>query len=133
MAAIEASPVKVIVRKGQQMISCVNHFQTAEMEKKNRKYIDESFKRDNYLRKINRNQLNQADIFHLFIDEKSPLFLTDYKNLFGMMHTFSYSSDRTRILTSVARSNQILDISFDNWVKGENIKEKELTGFLNLS
>lgn len=132
IAVVEASPEKVFVRREQSLLSCVNHFQSKELEKKNRKsFIEHSVKRNKYLQAFKDNHLSHSEMFDRFADKNSPVFFTDYDNFFGTLHTFSYSFKDSRILTSVAQSNQILDINFDEWINGTNINDHLLTGVID--
>ncbi|MGE8205425.1 C45 family autoproteolytic acyltransferase/hydrolase [Heyndrickxia sp. NPDC080065] len=130
IAAVEASPEKVIVRKDQALLSCVNHFQVSELEKKNRPSIEGSMKRNQYLLTYQNKDLSQRQMFDIFSDKNSPVFFTDYENLFGTIHTFSYSFNQFRILTTIAQSKQVLDIDFQEWVNGKNINESKLNGLI---
>lgn len=131
IAVVEASPEKVRVRREPLLLSCVNHFQDHDLEKKNRHFIEGSIKRNEYLQKFKDNQLTHREMFHNFANKDSPVFFTDYDNLFGTLHTFSYSFKDSRILTSIAQSKQILDINFEEWVNGNNINYHILTGVID--
>lgn len=128
MAVVEASPETVIVRRGQALLSCVNHFQDQGLEKKNRPVIDGSIKRNKYLQDFQDRQLTHDEMFSTFANKNSPVFFTDYDQFFGTLHTFSYSFQDSRILTAIARSNQVLEFHFDEWVAGNNIDQQSLTG-----
>ncbi|WP_277673888.1 C45 family autoproteolytic acyltransferase/hydolase [Piscibacillus halophilus] len=128
IAVVEASPETVIVRLGDSSLSCVNHFQDETLINKNRLSIDGSVKRDSYLQDMSTENITHQDMFENFKDKSSPLFFTDYDNLFGTLHTLSYSFQNSRIMTTIAQSNQILDFNFEDWVKGENITAQMLKG-----
>ena len=130
IAVVEATPTKIVVRREQDFISCVNHFQDKELQQKNRLFNDNSIKRNNYLQSLRNSNLPHREMFHQFSNSESPLFLTDYDNLFGTLHTFSYSFNDKKILTTIARSDQLLDINFNEWIKGEDLKVTNLTGII---
>src|SRR5699024_3723 len=79
MAVVEASPDKVIVRRGVPALSCVNHFQSEQLKNKNRSSIEHSVKRHNYLEKL-------KDDEHSCADRSENLKSTDSAH-------FSYASD----------------------------------------
>jgi predicted choloylglycine hydrolase len=128
MAVVEASPEKVVVRRGQTVLSCVNHFQDETLIDKNRSSIDGSVNRNSYLQEMGKKNLTRQDVFDDFKDKQSPLFFTDYEDLFGTLHTFSYSFQHSGIMTAIAQSDQVLDFNFQDWVNGMDIKEQVLRG-----
>lgn len=130
IAVVEASPDKVIVRRDQTLLSCVNHFQDSELIRKNRPSIEGSLKRNNYLQSFHHCNVTQSEMFYNFTNKNSPVFFTDYDNLFGTLHTFSYSFQDERILTTIAQSNKILDVNFKDWVEGNDIAHNRLTGMI---
>ncbi|WP_369899458.1 C45 family autoproteolytic acyltransferase/hydolase [Bacillus manliponensis] len=130
IAVVEASPTKVIVRKNNTVLSCVNHFQDPELIEKNRVSIEGSQKRNDYLQSFQDGNVIQVEMFQNFSNENSPVFFTEYENLFGTLHTFSYSFHDGRILTTLARGNEILDINFNGWIEGEDIEHNCLTGII---
>jgi predicted choloylglycine hydrolase len=130
---VEASPKVVKVREDREFLSCVNHFQMLEMQQYNRENIDRSMKRNALLKEYQDNLLDQDEWFNLFRDKDSPLFFQEYNNLFGTLHTFSYSYEDTRILTTIAQSETILDFHFHDWVKGQNINQDRMVGTIENS
>lgn len=132
MAVVEATPSGVIVRSGVESLACVNHFQDPSLQEKNRAFIEGSVKRNNFLNELDLADVKQRDLFATFADRHSPLFFTDYEELFGTLHTFSYAFHDSTILTSLAQSSDVLEINFEDWVKGTNISEKLLTGVIEV-
>lgn len=128
MAEVEASSENVIIRYGESALACVNHFQDDRLTSKNRESIAGSIQRNKHLLGLMDKRLSHRDMFHHFKSIKSPIFFTDYGNLFGTLHTFSYSYHESMILTTIARSSQVLDINFHDWVNGEDIREGSLSG-----
>jgi predicted choloylglycine hydrolase len=131
MAVVEASPGKVAVRLGESLLSCVNHFQDPALTDKNRSSIDCSVKRNSYLQEMGAGNFTHFDVFNDFKRKQSPLFFTDYEELFGTLHTFSYSFQNSRIMTAIAQSDQVLDIDFEEWVNGRDLKEQVLRGIVD--
>lgn len=130
IAEVEASPEKVRVRYGESFLSCVNHFQDEQMKRKNRRSIEGSLERNEHLLSLNEKQRSHQQLFHHFKDIDSPIFFTDYENLFGTLHTFSYSYPDSRILTTIAGSKEDLDVNFQEWVNGDDIRRKNLIGYI---
>lgn len=129
LAVVEASPLNIKIRR-EPIMSCVNHFQTIEMKNQNRSSIDGSMKREEYLNGFKEKSIIHEEMFKKFKENTSPLFFTDYDNLFGTLHTFSYSYANARILTTIAQSSEVLDIDFDEWVNGKNIDQRILKGII---
>ncbi|AYV66140.1 peptidase C45 [Niallia circulans] len=130
IAVIEATPEKVCIRKDEKLLSCVNHFQTSELQDKNRLAIDGSVKRNNYLQSFQGKKRTQQEMFSIFAKKSSPLFFRNYDQLFGTLHTFSYSFQESRILTSLAQGRDVLDFNFHNWTNGEDLVSKKMTGYI---
>ncbi|WP_338048243.1 carcinine hydrolase/isopenicillin-N N-acyltransferase family protein [Pontibacillus yanchengensis] len=97
---------------------------------KNRDSIDGSLKRNNYLHKLKGNNLTQLEAFNEFKNKESPLFFTDYENLFGTLHTFSYSYRNSKLLTTIAQSSQNIEVDFKEWVNGTDINVQRLKGII---
>jgi predicted choloylglycine hydrolase len=130
MAEVEASPNKVRVRYGDSFLSCVNHFQDDHLKRNNRRSIEGSLQRNKHLLSLKDKQLSHHQMFQHFKNMDSPVFFTDYENLFGTLHTFSYSYQEARILTTIAGSKQVLDVDVQEWANGEDICEKKLSGII---
>jgi len=129
-AVVEASPEKVRVRRDEVLLACVNHFQMEELQEKNRPLIENSLQRNRYMQGLKCGESSQKEMFQNFSDKHSPIFFTDYENLFGTLHTFSYSFVDSRILTAIAQSNQVIEMDFKDWVGGNNLKETEMIGLI---
>ncbi|MGG4103742.1 C45 family peptidase [Paenibacillus lautus] len=129
MAVVEASPDQVITRAGgEAAIACVNHYEA--LTGKNRPSIEHSLGRKRYIDGLDATQLTQTEAFGLFKERESPLFFTDYDDLFGTLHTFSYAFEEGRVMTSLAQGSA-LDFSFRDWVEGKDIPAAELTGHID--
>ncbi|QKY70728.1 C45 family peptidase [Lentibacillus sp. CBA3610] len=127
-AVIEASPDDVVIRRDQSFLTCVNHFQNESLQNKNGPDFTHSVDRHTYLQTMDGKKLPQEEAFDHFRSNASPLFYTDYDDLFGTLHTFSYGYEDSRILTAIAQSDQVLDIDFDKWVAGKNMRVYNLHG-----
>ncbi|MUV38871.1 hypothetical protein JNUCC1_02742 [Lentibacillus sp. JNUCC-1] len=128
IAVVEAGPEKVMVRSGEAALSCVNHFQNESLANQNRVSIDGSLKRNDHLQALTQKHLTHEEMFAHFKDRHSPLFFTDYDDFFGTLHTLSYGFEDSRIMTTIAQSDQVLDFNFADWVNGENLPDHKLSG-----
>lgn len=100
------------------------------MRKKNRDIITGSVQRDAFLHGLEVDLMTYETMFNLFKDPTSPLYFTNYKNLFGTLHTFSYSYKKAKILTTIAKSEGVLEIDLKDWVKGVNLDVQKMNGFI---
>lgn len=128
LAVVEASPEQITVHQDPSFLSCVNHFRDPSMQKKNRPMIEGSLKRENILSDIKKQPLSPEKAFHLFKDQSSPFFFTDYDELFGTLHTFMYVFDQAAIYTAVAQSKDVLKMNFQEWVLGKDTGIQSMTG-----
>lgn len=127
-AVVEASPNGVAVRKGLELVTCFNNFKVTGMEEKNRPSIEGSLKRDRYLQTLENKHVTHDQVYSLFSNPDSPLFFTEYDQMFGTLHTFSYSFSEERIVTSIARGKKKLDFRFPDWMRGQDIEQRRLYG-----
>jgi predicted choloylglycine hydrolase len=130
LAVVETSPKGVISREQSGLLTCTNHFQQEDHMHKNRQAIEGSIGRNQYLQGIQAAELTQAQLVYKFSAKDSPLFFRDYNNLFGTLHTFSYSFNEGKIVTTVAQSEQFLEIVFQDWVDGNDITEEQMDGLI---
>ncbi|AIF42960.1 C45 family peptidase [Virgibacillus sp. SK37] len=131
MAVVEASPENIAVRSDEPTLACLNHFQVGQLEEKNRESIDGSVTRNNYMKQLSTKKMTHENMFDEFRNIRSPLFFTDYENMFGTLHTISYAYYNTQIKTTIAQSDQILEINFQDWVEGKDVTEKKLIGMID--
>lgn len=130
MAVVEASPDTLLVRRDEELLTCVNHFQLEGLQKKNRAFLENSIQRNKFMQGLKGGEFNQEEVFRIFSDKQSPIFFTDYENLFGTLHTFSYSFVDSKIITAIAQSDHAIAIDFKDWVMGNNLKETEWMGLI---
>lgn len=126
---VEESPYDIKVRENKEMLFCTNHFQNDDMSGLNRIYIDHSRERLNYL--INRHFSNASakEVFNVFHDVATPLYNGAYSEFFGTLHTFAYIFEESRIITAIPNGD-VLEIDFKAWLKGDNMTQNKLTGYL---
>ncbi|QXE02964.1 C45 family autoproteolytic acyltransferase/hydolase [Terribacillus sp. DMT04] len=124
-AVLEVSPNAVLVRTSDTGLICTNHFLQAEAC--NRPDVTCSRNRYSFLTEQKAASMTQNDLFNLFADSASPLFFDDYDNLFGTLHTFSYSFETRRLITALAQGN-VLDINASEWFAGKDLTMKAIYG-----
>ncbi|MGM0845617.1 MAG: C45 family autoproteolytic acyltransferase/hydrolase [Bacillota bacterium] len=132
-AVVEATPESVKVRKGEGVSVCVNHFEEEELQNKNRPSLEGSLRRGIHLMGLKENNLTHELAFNHFRSKHSPIFFRDYDQLFGTLHTFSYGYRDSRILSSIAQSSEVLNIDFQEWVKGKDVPIESIGGFIEQS
>lgn len=128
IAVVEASPKQVFIRKDASYLTCVNHFQQPEIQMNNRNHIEFSQKRDTFMQDLKYQNLSVNKMFQRFKETQSPLFFTNYDELFGTLHTFAYSFSDSQVTTCLAQSNQILSFRLNDWLKGEELLLSQMSG-----
>jgi predicted choloylglycine hydrolase len=124
---LEITPNTVYVRTSDTGLVCTNHF--VQTEKYNREDVTSTRARYSFLSAQRTALMNQTDLFKLFADPASPLFFDDYDNLFGTLHTFAYSFETKRLITSLAQG-ALLDINASDWFSGKNLSKKAIYGYI---
>ncbi len=114
------------------MLFCTNHFQREEMSQLNREHLEGTQGRLSYLTQSNLENKNVRQAFYTFRDASTPLYNEAYNEFFGTLHTFTYIFEEHKILTAIP-NGEVLEIDFKKWLKGTNLLENELTGYLNYS
>ncbi|GAA0494675.1 C45 family autoproteolytic acyltransferase/hydolase [Salinibacillus aidingensis] len=129
-AIVEASPEKQISNETSPLL-CTNHFETNSLRKYNRPLIKNSQLRKQFLSQISKEHLKPIDAYHAFNHSSSPLFLRDYKNFFGTLHTVVYSPRDLRIIIGVGEHCVPCIISFKDWLDGNVQLPKFIKGNIN--
>jgi len=128
-AVIEESPFDIKIRKSEEILLCTNHFQRGDMSIHNRENLEGTRERLNYLGQNNLAKMDVQGIFNMFKADK-PLYSEEYHEFFGTLHTFAYSFNDNKVLTAVPNGD-VLEIDFNEWVKGKDLNQKEIIGRLN--
>jgi predicted choloylglycine hydrolase len=132
-AVVEAAPGAVAVRMGD-WLACTNHFQSALLRPLNRR-SRHSEHRLPPLESWAQQKLSAEQIFSALNNSRSPAFFHGYQRGAGTLHTLSAEPAKKRLLVGIggdaaALDEDMLDIDFTAWVKGEDLPVKELTGQL---
>ena len=114
---VEASPDKQLVNFRNPQI-CTNHFQSKALENKNRKNIQSSLKRKEYIGSLLREELTPLTAFGHFNEGNSPLFFKHYKEYFGTLHTVVYSPNDLSLLVGVGEDCVPTELSLKKFLDG---------------
>jgi predicted choloylglycine hydrolase len=132
-AVVEASPGLVAVRTGD-WLACTNHFQSALLRPLNRR-VRHSVQRLPPLEHWARQRLTIEQTFAALNNSRSPAFFHGYLRGAGTLHTIAAAPVERRLLIGVggdaaALEEDMLEIDFTAWVKGQDLPVTHLTGQL---
>ena len=127
---VEASPQKQIVNYGPPLV-CTNHFQSNSLKDKNKKEIQGSMKRKDYLSGLLTEKLTPVSSYHYFNDGNSPLFFNYYKEFFGTLHTVVYSPKDLSMITGVGENGKPTIFSLRNYLEGTINLPEESKGMIH--
>ncbi|MFD1068004.1 C45 family autoproteolytic acyltransferase/hydolase [Oceanobacillus locisalsi] len=117
-AVVEVSPEEQVVYQSRRII-CTNHFESEHLHQKNRASIQMSLRRKEYLKTLERSKLTPKSMYHIFNNETSPLFFTDYKAYFGTLHTVVYCPEDLSVLAGIGGNSNPYVILFQEWLVGK--------------
>ncbi|MFI8687328.1 C45 family autoproteolytic acyltransferase/hydolase [Rossellomorea sp. NPDC077527] len=126
-AVVEASPRGIGVYHASSL-SCTNHFQMNHMKQDNRHYVKESVKRLTQLRSGEKKRLTMEGALHLFNHVDSPIFKKAYDSWAGTIHTCVFDCESLLCLIGFGQSAEGVKIDFQNWIKGEDIPIRGISG-----
>lgn len=127
---VEASPQKQFVSFGNPLI-CTNHFDSQALREKNRKGIQESVKRKEYINSLLTKGLSPLAAYHHFNDGGSPLFYKYYKEYFGTLHTVVYLPKDLSIIVGVGENSEPIILSLRGYLDGTCNLPKVIKGRIN--
>ena len=122
---IEATPRKVEVHD---RALCTNHFHIQKDE--NRKYTKESVERLGALERHWQEDLSFEESFDTLNDPTKGIFVEEYKNWSGTIHTSGYRPKELSTYISLGIGPSRKKISFADWLEGRDLDEKYITGKL---
>ncbi|WP_040982814.1 acyl-CoA--6-aminopenicillanic acid acyltransferase [Oceanobacillus jeddahense] len=131
-AIVEAAPEQQIVHKNSKLI-CTNHFESEQLKKKNRVFINRSLDRKNYLATLEKEDLTLISAYHIFNNEDSPLFFKDYEEYFGTLHTVMYCPKDLHVVVGVGGNCEPYELSFSEWLSGKEELPHLLEGEITIS
>ena len=132
-AVVEAAPGSVAVRTGA-WLACTNHFQSQLLRPLNRR-AEHSQHRLPPLEAWASGGLSAEGIFTALNRSTSPAFHHGYVGGAGTLHTIVGEPARKRLLIGIggdaaALEEDMLDVSFDRWLAGEDLPISQLQGQL---
>jgi predicted choloylglycine hydrolase len=132
-AVVEASPGAVAARTGSRL-ACTNHFQSALLRPLNRRVLH-SQQRLPPLEAWASAGLSAEGMFAALNRSTSPAFHHGYVGGAGTLHTIVGEPASKRLLIGVggdaaALEEDMLDVSFDRWLGGEDLPLSQLQGQL---
>lgn len=132
-AVVEAHPGSVAVRTGD-WLACTNHFQSPLLRPLNRRSAH-SQQRLPPLEAWAAQRLSAAAMFSALNRSTSPAFHHGYTRGAGTLHTIVAEPTKRRILIGIggdaaALEEDMLDVSFTQWVDGEDLPVARLDGQL---
>lgn len=127
---VEASPQKQVVNFGNPLI-CTNHFESDVLREKNRKEIQGSIKRKEYINNLLTKELLPISVYHHFNDGNSPLFFKHYKEYFGTLHTVVYSPKDLSLIVGVGENSEPMKFSLRGYLDGTLSLPNMLKGRIN--
>ena len=126
---VEASPQKQIIKQENPLI-CTNHFESIHLIEKNKKMIEGSIHRKQFLTVLLEEELTTTAIYQHFNAENSPLFYHNYHEYFGTLHTIIYQPKTLEILVGIGGNAQPTAFSFKEYLKGALMLPKEIKGII---
>ena len=111
-----------------QPLSCTNHFETKTLLGKNKKQLQGSVKRKNYLQALMKEELTPEETFYRFNHHDSPLFFQNYKEFFGTLHTVLYSPQDLKVMIGIGSESKPFTFSFKEWLSGSLSLPNEISG-----
>ena len=127
---VEASPEKQVVHFRNPLI-CTNHFEAGALQVKNKKEIQGSIKRKEYISSLLIEELSPIDAYHHFNNGNAPLFIKYYKEHFGTLHTVVYLPKELSVIIGVGENCEPIRLSLKKYMDGTIILPKNIKGVIN--
>lgn len=127
---VEAAPEKQYVIF-ETPLMCTNHFGSKNLQEKNMKEIQKSIKRKEYLNNLLAEEISPIDAYHHFNDGNSPLFIKNYKEYFGTLHTVVYSPKDLSLIIGVGENSDPTKLSLRGFLDGTSNLPKVIKGRIN--
>ena len=132
-AVVEAVPGSVAVRTGA-WLACTNHFQSPLLRPLNRRTAHSQFRLPPLEEWASRG-LSAEEMFMTLNRSTSPAFHHGYLRGAGTLHTIVGEPSKKRLLIGIggdaaALEEDMLDVSFDEWLRGKDLPIAHLEGQL---
>ena len=127
---VEAAPEKQVVHFRNPLI-CTNHFEADMLQEKNKKEIQGSLKRKEYIRSLLIEELSPISAYYHFNDGNSPLFFKYYKEYFGTLHTVVYLPKQLSVIIGIGENCEPIILSLKKYLDGTSALPKAIKGVIN--
>lgn len=124
---VEATPEKQCVIFENELM-CTNHFESKDLQLKNREDIQRSIKRKEYLSSLLTEEILPIAAYHHFNNGNSPLFFKNYKQFFGTLHTVVYSPKDLSLIIGVGENSEPMKLSLRKYLDGTSSPPKVMKG-----
>lgn len=124
---VEAAPDKQCVIFQKPLI-CTNHFVSKDLQDNNQKDIQRSIKRQEYISSLLTKKISPIETYYKFNDVNSPLFVNNYKEYFGTLHTVVYSPKDLSLIIGVGGNSKPFKLSLKEYINKTNILPQILKG-----
>lgn len=127
VAAVEASPRRQITRTEQPLV-CTNHFESEQLAGMNGKQTPFSLRRRKAAKSLFTARRTPQEAYRLLNDEASPLFVRQYSQWFGTLHTVVYCPNTLEAMIGIGGHFQPVTFSLRAYKEGGLALPRQLTG-----
>lgn len=127
VVVVEATPKEQVMDNKQPFI-CTNHFESQQLKRKNRASINNSIQRKRFISENVKETSTTKSIYHLFNNGDSPLFVKQYNEYFGTLHTVIYSPTDLEVVVGIGQNCEPLTFSLQQFIEGKLILPKIIQG-----
>ncbi|MFJ7667182.1 C45 family autoproteolytic acyltransferase/hydrolase [Lysinibacillus sp. NPDC097195] len=127
VVVVEATPTEQVVDQGKPFI-CTNHFESQQLQPKNRAYINNSLQRKRFINNTVKDTWTTESVYHLFNNGKTPLFVKQYNEYFGTLHTVIYAPSNLQVIVGIGQNCMPLSFSLQQYIEGNLILPKTIKG-----
>jgi len=124
---VEATPTKQVLN-GKQPFIFTNHFESQQLKEKNRKSISNSIQRKRFISENVKDTCTTKSLYRLFNTGESPLFVKQYNEYFGTLHTVIYSPSDLEVVVGIGQNCEPLTLSLQQFIDGKQTLPKTIQG-----
>lgn len=124
---VEATPMKRVNYVEHPLI-CTNHFESQQLAGRNKACIKGSKQRKNYINRYVTDARTTMSVYHHFNNGDSPLFVKQYQEYFGTLHTVIYSPKQLEIVVGIGENCEPQSFSLQQFIEGKPILPKTIKG-----
>lgn len=127
VVVVEATPTEQVIDSNQPCI-CTNHFESQQLKRKNRASINNSIQRKRFIRDNVNDTCTTKSLYHLFNNGDSPLFVKQYNEYFGTLHTVIYSPTDLEVVVGIGQNCEPFTFSLQQFIEGNFILPTTIQG-----